>query len=135
METNLKKGTTLLRTLSRKSQLKFGVYCDSTVQDLITFRRFNYIRWVYFNCDMISFMDDILDEVGITGSYRIKKPSKCPEKYQELVDEKQSKIPSFTKFKNALHQKKMDRIKHSKIRKMNDKFYTKHRLTLKNQGK
>ena len=50
-------------------------------------------------------------------------------------NEKQSKISSYTKLKNASHQKKMDRIKHSKIRKMNDKFYTKHRLTLKNQGK
>ncbi len=135
METNLSSGTTLLRTLSRKSQLKFGIYCDNTVEECLTFKRFNYLRWVYFNCDMISFMDDILDELSITEKYRIKKPSKCPEKYQELVDEKQSKIVGISKKIQKQRQKKMDKIKYSKIRKMGSNFYTKDSLRAKNHGK
>ena len=64
---------TLLRKLNRKSTLKFGMYGDNTVQELLTFKRYNYLRWVYFNQDKITFMDDILDELSITEHYRIKK--------------------------------------------------------------
>lgn len=79
---------TLLRKLNRKSTLKFGMYGDNTVQELLTFKRYNYLRWVYFNQDKITFMDDILDELSITEHYRIKKPGKCTEKYGELCEEK-----------------------------------------------
>jgi hypothetical protein len=126
--------TTLLRKLSRKSQLKFGIYCDNSVQDLLTFKKYNYLRWVYFNCDMISFLDDILDELSISTDYRINKPGKNPEKYELLFNEKQEKLFGLTKHIKEKKQKKDDRMKHELIERMGSEHFSKNRLRLKNQG-
>jgi hypothetical protein len=72
--------TTLLRKLSRKSQLKFGSMADMTVQmalDLGLKERAKLV-WYYYNSSNITYMDDILDELKITENLRIKKPSKEP---------------------------------------------------------
>jgi hypothetical protein len=74
----------LLRKLSRKSTLKFGKYSEFTVQDVINLTKHKYLRWIYFNCSNINFMDDILHEINITEKFRIDKPSKNPELYNEL---------------------------------------------------
>ena len=55
----------LLRKLSRKSIMKFGVHSLYTVQEIINLNKKKYLRWVYFNCSNIDFMDDILDEIRI----------------------------------------------------------------------
>lgn len=128
-------GTTLLRKLSRKSTLKFGVYGDNTVQELLTFKRYNYLRWVYFNCDMITFMDDILDELSITEHYRIEKPGKCPEKDRELYEEKQAKISGKLKMITKSMENKKKRIKLSKFEGSEAKVYSKGRMQAKNQGR
>ena len=72
--------TTLLRKLSRKSQLKFGSMADMTVQmaiDLGLKERAKLV-WYYYNCSNITYMDDILDELKITEELRIEKPNKYP---------------------------------------------------------
>jgi hypothetical protein len=74
----------LLRKLSRKSTLKFGKYSELTVQDVINLTKQKYLRWVYFNCSNINFMDDILHEINIPEKFRIDKPSKNPELHDEL---------------------------------------------------
>lgn len=127
--------TTLLRKLSRKSQLKFGIYSDNTVQDLLTFKKYNYLRWVYFNCDRISFLDDILDELSITKEYRINKPAKAPEKFRLLFIEKEEKMYGITKHIRDKKQKKDDRVKHKLIAKRGNHRFSKNSLRLKNQGK
>lgn len=125
---------TLLRKLSRKSTLKFGMYSDNTVQELLTFKRFNYLRWVYFNQDKITFMDDILDELSITEHYRIKKPGKCPEKYRELYEEKKAKISGKLKMITKKIKNKNNRIKLAKFEGSEAKVYTKGRMQAKNHG-
>ena len=127
--------TTLLRKLSRKSTLKFGMYADNTVQELLIFKRYNYLRWVYFNHDMITFMDDILDELSITEHYRIKKPGKCPEKYRELHEEKQAKISGKLKMITKKVENKKNRIKLSKFESSEAKVYSKGRMQAKNHGR
>jgi hypothetical protein len=74
----------LLRKLSRKSIMKFGVHSLYTVQEIINLNKKKYLRWVYFNCSNIDFMDDILDEIRIPENFRFKKPSKKPELHDEL---------------------------------------------------
>jgi hypothetical protein len=82
---------TLLRTLTRKSTLKFGQYYDLTVQNVLDSqhsRGKSLLRWYYFNSDRISFIDDLLDELNIIPEFRITKPGKVtPEEWQEIKGE------------------------------------------------
>lgn len=73
-----------LRKLSRKSVLWFGKHKDRTVQQVIDLKNFRALRWYYFNLSGVSFLDDVLDEIGITEEYRIEKPGKDPEKGEML---------------------------------------------------
>jgi len=70
--------TTLLRKLSRKSQLKFGSMADMTVQMAIDLglRERTKLVWYYYNSSNITYMDDILEELRITEELRIEKPGK-----------------------------------------------------------
>jgi len=129
---------TLLRTLTRKSILKFGQYSDLQVQNLLDLQRYKYLRWVYFNCSNINFMDDILDEIKIPLNFRIQKPSKNPDlnlklqeeifenltdDYKEMYLKKQEKIG-----------KKMTKGKAINKLKQNENCYKKDYLRRKNQG-
>ena len=129
---------TLLRTLTRKSILKFGQYSDLQVQNLLDLQRYKYLRWVYFNCSNINFMDDILEEIKIPLNFRIVKPSKNPDlhiKLQEAIFE------NLTDEYKEMYLKKQQKIK-KKIRKglainkikQNENCYKKDYLRRKNQG-
>lgn len=76
--------TVILRKLTRKSLLTFGKYHDFRVGDLINTGKHKYLRWVYFNNSMITFFEDILDEIKIPEAYRIKKPGKSFKEYGKL---------------------------------------------------
>jgi hypothetical protein len=82
---------TLLRTLTRKSTLKFGQYYDLTVQNVLDSQHSkgkSVLRWYYFNSDRISFIDDLLDELNIIPEFRIAKPGKItPEGWKEIRSE------------------------------------------------
>lgn len=78
----------VLRTLARKSVLGFGKNADYSVQQMLDMKHHMALRWYYYNCSMISFMPDILDEIGITEEWRIDKPGKDPEKGRMLDEEK-----------------------------------------------
>lgn len=71
--------TTLLRTLTLKSVLKFGKDYDKTVNDLLAFKENSKLAWYYFNCSNISFTEDVLIEIGIGKEFRIEKPGKNKE--------------------------------------------------------
>ena len=51
------------RKLSYKSTLDFGKYKGFTVNDILNLGHTRYLRWVYFNFDMLSFIDEILDKI------------------------------------------------------------------------
>lgn len=83
---NIISGATNLRKLTKKSTLKFGKWAQLSIENLIKMES-NYLRWIYFDCSNIDFMDDVLTEIGITDEYKIKKPGKNPELYKVLEAE------------------------------------------------
>lgn len=68
---------TLLRTLTRKSKIKFGTYPNATVGDMLVMPDGPY-KLVGMYCDLsaINFADDILDELMILPEERIAKPGR-----------------------------------------------------------
>lgn len=78
-----------LRKLTRKARLGFG-YQDIkniTIQDILIMNKHKELIKIYFGLDKITFMDDILEECGISEEMRIEKPGKIRdlEKRNELV--------------------------------------------------
>ena len=73
-----------LRKLTRKSRLGFG-YRDIkhiTIQDILIMNKHKELIKIYFGLGKINFIDDILDELGISEDMRIEKPGKI-EDYEE----------------------------------------------------
>ena len=126
--------TIRLRTLSKKSTIGFGKYADYTVNGLLGLNKTTLLRWYYFNCDMISFLPEILEEIHIPEEYRIDKPGKCPEKYDELNQILWKKFCGKSKLKKKMHATKvlMGKFKHNRI-KENIK-YSKASLQRRNHG-
>jgi len=87
----------LLRTLTEKSQLKFGKYADLTVREVINLQHPSYLRWCYFDCNKISFVDEILEELRIPENYRIEKPGKNPELGKKLEEKMWGRMHGLTK--------------------------------------
>jgi len=78
----------LLRKLTKKSTLKFGKYKDYTVEHLFGMKKQIDLTSIYFKLSNITFVDEILDELGITENFRIEKPSKNEELYKDFMMEK-----------------------------------------------
>ena len=73
----------ILRKLSRKSTLNFGKYADYTVDQVLTqnpIDGMHYLIWLYYNSSNISFIEDVLIQLGITADNRIDKPGKVHDK-------------------------------------------------------
>lgn len=68
---------TLLRTLTRKSKLKYGKGFDQTVSEMLIRDKMR-LASDYFHLSAITFTDDVLDEIGIPAEMRIPKPGKMP---------------------------------------------------------
>ena len=67
-----------LRKLTRKSRLGFG-YRDIkhiTIQDILIMNKHKELIKIYFGLSKINFIDEILDELGISEDMRIPKPGK-----------------------------------------------------------
>ena len=80
-----------LRKLTRKARLGFGYQeiKNITIQDILIMNKHKELIKIYFGLDKITFMDDILDELGITEEMRIEKPGKIRDytERDELVKE------------------------------------------------
>ncbi len=79
-----------MRKLARKSRLGFG-YQDIkhiTIQDILIMNKHKELIKIYYGLDKITFMDDILEELGITEKLRIDKPGKIRDigKRYELIN-------------------------------------------------
>lgn len=66
----------LLRKLTERSKMGFGRFSEQTVSTLLQTNK-AYLRWVYYNSSNISFMPEVLHELGIE-SHQIQKPGKNP---------------------------------------------------------
>lgn len=124
---------TLLRTLTKKSYLKFGRYYDMRVGDLLTRQQHRILRFYYFNCDKINFIDEILNEINIPEDFRIEKPGKNPELNFELNEIHNSNMSykakrHFEKVKKYSNLAEHRKIKHKEAR-------SKSGLRDANQGK
>ena len=97
---------TLLRKLTGKSTLKFGKYSDVPIQQMIDLRLTIYLRWVYFNSSKITFVDEILDAIGIPEDFRIEKPGTNSEKHDELQLLKMEKMHGMDKLKTESKRRK-----------------------------
>lgn len=73
-----------LRKLTRKARLGFGYkeIKEITIQDILIMNKHKELIKIYFGLDKITFMDDILDELGIAEDMRIEKPGKIRD-YEE----------------------------------------------------
>lgn len=78
--------TTLLRTLTRKSKLNVW-NLNSTVQDFFDRKKQMQLLAAYYKLTTINYTDDILDELGITSEWKIKKPGSNKELYYKFLDE------------------------------------------------
>ena len=138
----------VLRTLARASVLDFGRHKDRTVQQLLDLKHYRAIRWYYYNCSMISFLPDILEEVGITEEWRIQKPGKNPEKGAELDRQKDvntakfrkavymdSDLPEMGKIsKQKAKQRKRDKAEYARFKERDRRQFSKGSMAWKNQG-
>jgi hypothetical protein len=70
-----------LRKLTRKSRLGFGYkeIKEIRIQDILIMNKHKELIKIYFGLDKITFMDDILDELGISEDMRIEKPGKIKD--------------------------------------------------------
>jgi len=91
-----------LRILTKKSKLGFG-YQDIKelrIQDLLIANKHKELIRIYFGLDKISFIDEILQEIGITEDMKIEKPGKIID-----TDDREVLI------KKAMENVKVQRIK------------------------
>jgi hypothetical protein len=123
-----------LRKLTRKSLLGFGKDADLTIGNMLDLQKTRYLRWVYFNCSMLTFMDDILDQIGIIEEFRIEKPGKDSEKHEELNNEIDLKRSGFSKFKHEAHHKRVRKAEFINFRKRDSIRFSKSIMQRKNHG-
>lgn len=72
------------RRLSKKSMIGFGQYRDHTVSKMIELGKSLDLASMYFKLSHISFLDDVLFEIGITSEWQIQKPGVNPDKFYEF---------------------------------------------------
>jgi len=125
---------TLLRTLTEKSQLKFGKYEYLTVREVLNLKHPQYIRWCYFNLDKISFIEDILNEVKIPEDYRIKKPGKNSELGEKLDKEVWERGYGLSKHINEIVARKAQKGRLIAHAKRDSLQYTKNAMQRLNHG-
>ena len=63
----------LLRTLTRKSILGFGLYKDLTVQNMLDMCKQRELLNIYYTCRNIDLNQDVKDELCISGEREINK--------------------------------------------------------------
>ena len=64
----------------------------STVQQVLDLKAYRALRYYYYHCSNISFLPDILDEIGIPEKYRIAKPGTDVEMDERLQKQKDKRL-------------------------------------------
>lgn len=124
-----------LRIMTEKSIIGFGKFTDLTVQNLIDMRRTPELRWIYYNCSMLSFKDNILDFLGITDEFKIDKPGKDKEKFLQIQEEKDKKTCGFDKLKRKMHNTAIEKANYVGYMKRDRIYFSKSSMQAKNQGR
>lgn len=79
----------IYRGCTGKSLLGFGAYADIPVAEILKYDP-DYIAWVYYNIEKVTFSEDILQELIITD--RITKPGIDKAKYYAWKDVKYAEM-------------------------------------------
>lgn len=124
-----------LRTLSRKSTLCFGKYAECTVGQLLDCKRLMYLRWIYYNCSMINYQEDILNALQIDQEWRIDKPGLKPGMEDELNDYIHGRVHGFDKLKLKMRLSKQVRIAKFRYDNMGRSVESKKVMQARNQNK
>lgn len=124
----------LLRKLTEKSKLKFGEYADLTVGDLLKIGKKKYLRWCYYHCSMITFIDEILDILSIRDDFLIEKPGKNIELFEKHTELINGFTPGLMKKINKMHSSKVFKAKNKGRIKRENRYFSKGSLQARNQG-
>ena len=126
----------LKRVLTRKSILNFGYseVRDLSVQMILDLNNHDCLIKAYFNLEKIDFVEDILDELGITPEFRLVKPSKNYDLRKEFFKHRNSNLSDEDKLKNF--RKNKSRGKARVVSSIKRKEFTEKKgyLKAKNNG-
>lgn len=90
--------------------MKFGRHADLSVRQVYDTKR-SYLTWTYYNCSMISFTDEVLLALDLTGEWLIPKPGINPEMHDKKHADILSKTSMATLKKEKRHfENKLDAV-------------------------
>jgi len=126
----------LKRVLTRKSILNFGYgdLRDLSVQMLLDLGHQKHLINAYFSLEKIDFIEDILDELGITSEFRLVKPSKNYDLCKKFYKHRKLNMSSEEKIKEFSKDKSRDKLKVLCFEKRNKFAENKGYLKARNQG-
>lgn len=130
----------LLRILTWKSVIGFGQYKYMKIKDIYDLHHTQYLRYIYYNIAGISFIDEILEAIGIIAlpsiDYRINKPGTDHEK--QLLLDKHKFYQKVYVMGNATHAINNNKLGSKLLRKRTiceeNILFSKGNLQRKNQG-
>ena len=114
-----------------------GKYSDMMVENVLKIDT-DYLLWTYYTQSNLSFMDDILDELKITGDRRIVKPGKDVKLFFIVKDSNLRDLEGVDKYKKLAKEKRKVKAKAKKMlfkHEHNDKIlFSKSALAKRNGG-
>lgn len=125
----------LLRIMTEKSIIGFGQYKDMKIGDIIKLGKNDYLRWIYYNYEGLSFTDEILYKINIRGRWKISKPGKDIDSGIHL--EKIMLGCRIAKEKGAFlmgRYKKRAKVKLKRFEKQDNRYWSKEKMQQINQG-
>lgn len=120
--------TILLRKMTLKSKMSFGKYTNCTIEFILNAEK-EYLRWLYYNNESITFIDEILNMLGIETI--ISKPGKDENYWDEYIKEHKSRYATRQSY---LFLKARRKINKDKIKIANTTNQNMARLAWYNQG-
>jgi len=127
----------LKRVMTRKSIVGYGAsdVRDLSVQMLLDLGKQNFLINSYFNLEKIDFIEDILEELGITAEWRIPKPSKDLDKRIEFYKNRYKEMDYNERIKYFNDKESETKQKYARARVRSNRRFSADSLRLRNQGK
>ncbi len=127
--------STRLRTMTYKSRFDGGKYTNQTVETILSLDK-GYLIYEYFRMSKITFIDEILNKLGISEAFMISKPGVSDEKYHAFQLDQIKQMDEVDRIKHFIDKKKK-RIKDAKDlrqRHINDERRIFSKQSLKNMN-
>ena len=121
-----------LRKMALKSVINVGAFNDVTVQNAIDMGKIGGLISLYFGLGKISFIDDVLDILGISKDLRIEKPGKI-ENYDLRKESVSRALNNY--YANLTKKERMHMSKRSKSNKKKKSTRTINAISSISKGK